>query len=181
MPSQGPNSPTSLANDASIGTLAWASPQAAAASDNVYATAVNQSVTTVTTNLLKATGFGFSIPPDAIVEGIVVEVERKAFGGASVVSDNRVSLYKADVLQATNKAAAGAWPTTDTYATYGSATDLWGDTWTAADINDPRFGVGISANVAQSIIAYIDHIRITVYYSLPGAVGGGMSMMTQII
>jgi hypothetical protein len=60
------------------------------------------------------------------------------------------------------------WTTQDTVSTYGAANDLWGTTWTAADINDPSFGVSVSAQHDTSGLATdarIDNITITVSYT----------------
>lgn len=75
-----------------------------------------------------------------------------SFGGASVV-DNVVSLVKADgSIGTTNKASAIVWDTTDTIATYGGQTDLWGETWSPADINNANFGAVLSAKVGSVVI-----------------------------
>ena len=51
--------------------------------------------------------------------------------------------------------------------TYGGDTDLWGETWTAADINDPGFGVSIRAqNTALGAQARVDSIAVRIYYEL---------------
>lgn len=74
-----------------------------------------------------------------------------SFGGATVV-DSVVSIVKADgTIGTTNKASATAWDTTDTIATYGSSTDLWGETWSPANINDADFGAVLSATVGGAV------------------------------
>lgn len=184
MPSQGPNSPTSAVNDPQGGTVAWSTPGNVFASDNAYAAASTTSTDQVRTYNIKATGFGFTIPSDATIEGIVVEIERKASGSSTgTVRDASVRLYKAGVLTGADRAAtATAWPTADAYKSYGGATDLWGTTWTPADINAAGFGVGLAAtllaNGPLTVTAYVDHIRVTVYYS---AGGSTIQSMTQII
>jgi len=47
---------------------------------------------------------------------------------------------------------------------------LWGNTWTYSDINASDFGVALATSNAGLISksVYIDHIRITVYYTSPG-------------
>jgi hypothetical protein len=97
-------------------------------------------------------------------------------------------------------------PTSDTYVSYGGASNLWDTTWTPSEINDSNFGAffqaydplnaldtrwlvaygfgftidsgatidGILLEIEQrqaSGIAYVDHVRITVYYTEGG--GGG--------
>lgn len=77
--------------------------------------------------------------------------------------DQSVRLLKAGVITGNNYAqTTAAWSTTDTYTTYGGAGDLWGTTWTEAQINASNFGAVFSASV-QNGTARVDHIRITIY------------------
>lgn len=167
MASSGPNSPGTLANDATVGTIAWTNPSNAAASDNVYATTGSLG----TTHYLKATNFGFSIPVGATINGIIVGIERNKSGEpGATIQDSAVRIVKANAsIGTTNKGDIGTnWPTTDTYKTYGSSSDLWGEIWTATDINDVDFGVVLSTlntPIDSGVSANVDHIRITVYYS----------------
>jgi hypothetical protein len=54
--------------------------------------------------------------------------------------------------------------------TYGSSTDLWGTTWTPADINAAGFGAALAVTEISSRganeTAHVDHITITVHYDL---------------
>jgi len=108
-------------------------------------------------------------------------------------------------LGTTDKATNTLISTTESYISYGSSSDLWGETWTPTDINDIDFGVvysvygtGLStiishylkatnfgfsipsgatingifvevevkkAESSNSYNTYIDHIRVTVYYT----------------
>lgn len=121
--------------------------------------------------LLLPFSFGFAIPAGATIDGIVVEIDRRCFAGSAV--DNRVQLAKGTAfanLVGTNKASATAWPTTSTIATYGSPTDLWGATWTPAEVNDnaisTAFAVFLSVKAtANNTDVGVDFIRATVYYT----------------
>lgn len=163
--------PSTGADDSSIGSLAWASPGNIIASDNTYATATASQGTGVYTHYLKATNFGFAIPSGATINGIVVTIERKAnysIDDRNVV-DNVVRLVKGGVVSGNNKADTSTYyPTVDGLAQYGGATDLWGLTFTPADINSSNFGVVLSCylnNIAGGVIASVDAISITVYYT----------------
>jgi hypothetical protein len=51
--------------------------------------------------------------------------------------------------------------------TYGGPTDRWGESWTAASVNDPGFGAAIQTRytfTAGNNDAGVDAVRITVYY-----------------
>lgn len=83
--------------------------------------------------------------------------------------DNSVRILKGGAITGNNLAQSTVtWPTTDTYATYGGVAELWGTTWTPADINSANFGVVFSA-IQQSTggTLRVDHIRITVYATAP--------------
>lgn len=152
-------SPGTGADDAAIGTVAWSNPGNVTAADGVKATAA--STPAATSHYLKATNFGFAIPEGAKIDGIVIEVKRSAVG---VAGDSAARIIKGGVIQAAGRAADGNWPASSTYQTYGSPTDLWGATWTAADINKADFGFAIAANITAAT-AEIDHIQATIYYT----------------
>ncbi len=156
MATAGPNNGATFVDDASVGTVAWNNPGNVQTSNNVYADA---GFSIGTSHYLKATNFGFNIP-FSDVKGIQVDVERNS-GGAT---DSSIKIVKAGVITGTNKSAGAAWPGTDTYASFGSASDLWGTTWNFSDINNSGFGVVISAAISTGSSTNIDHIRITVTY-----------------
>jgi len=166
----GPNSPSAATADSSSGgSVTWTNPTNVYTNDNVlYATASGGGG--ATTYYLNATGFGFSIPTGVTINGIVVEVDRKSSDSGPVknIVDYRVRIVKGGNVGATTREDTSTkWPTSDAYATYGTQTDLWGDSWAGSDINNVNFGVAIAAtlNGSQSRTASIDHIRITVYYT----------------
>ena len=130
----------------------------------------------VTTYYLKATNFGFTIPTDATIDGILVDVERMAHPGANnSVSDSRARIIKGGTIGSTDKAKAGAWgQTAEVFQTYGSPTDTWGETWTPSDINSSTFGFAIAAAIGGSVgSAAVDMIRIKVHYTTAGVAGSG--------
>lgn len=81
----------------------------------------------------------------------------------SGVVDKNVYLLKSNALIGSNYAqSTTVWPLTDTYQTYGGATDLWGTTWDYSDINNSGFGASLEANVLEGT-ANVDHYTLTVY------------------
>lgn len=171
MATLGPNSAGTGADDSSFGNIAWVNPGNITSSNDSYATNSG-----TPQHYLKATNFGFSVPADATINGITVEIERKKVrsNGTNTCKDARVRIVKSDgSIGTTDKAdTATDWPTTDTYKTYGGSSDLWGETWTATDINDVDFGVVLSATLTvaseSSCIALVDHVRITIDYTAAG-------------
>jgi hypothetical protein len=163
-------SPAQGLDDNSTGTKVWNNPSRVNSSDNQRATvAVND---LEASHFLKATNFSISLPSAAIIDGIVVDMERSvnSVNGGSIVRDNAVRLVKNGVILADDRATNTSWTTADTYETHGNSTDLWGTTWSAAELNSPAFGAAVSVTKANadsgSRTARIDHIRITIYYHL---------------
>jgi hypothetical protein len=70
------------------------------------------------------------------------------------------------VVGSTVRSSVSLWQTNDKVVTHGGSADLWGDTWTAADVNASNFGVAISATDGTATLALVDHITMTVYYTL---------------
>jgi hypothetical protein len=60
---------------------------------------------------------------------------------------------------------AQAVTTVEQYYLLGSSSSLWGETWTPSDINDPNFGIAMAAFINGGYLIYVDHIRMTVYYT----------------
>jgi hypothetical protein len=155
----GPNSPGTAVSNSSFGTTAWTNPGNAEASDNMFAVAAPGGSPT---QYLEVTNFGFALPGTAIIDGISVAIERKSAAGT--ITDARVRIVKGGVIGTTDEAAPGAWPTSDTVANYGGASDLWGETWTPSDINGAGFGVVVSA-MDDVDTAAVNFISISVTYT----------------
>ena len=163
----GPRNPGTAVNNTGAGSVAWPNPENIIAAGTPYATVTtNFSIS----NYLMATGYGFNLPANAIINGINVAINRQ---GSSTslsigVTDNTVQLLKGGALTGTNKASSTAWPTAMTLVNYGGNADLWGTTWTAANINASNFGVALSVGSLTSRTATVDYIRVTVTYQVPG-------------
>ena len=168
MADTGATNPGTLINDSSQGTKTWQGATNAQTSNNSRSFCFSMYNNT-TTQYLKVTNFGFSIPTDATIDGILVEVERRATS-SDALKDLEVFIVKSDGNYGSeNKADTGTtWPTSDAYVSYGNSTDLWSESWSYTDINDTDFGVGfraIGAASANNDQPEVDHIRITVYYT----------------
>lgn len=102
----------------------------------------------------------------------IYDKSTKSKNGAGLEVGNNKAVIPANSLP-------NAWPDTDTYQMYGGPSDLWGTTWTPADINSPDFGFSFQAD-AENSIASIDHVRTTVYYSVPLGVTCQSFTLTQV-
>ncbi|MEX0649952.1 MAG: hypothetical protein WD200_03050 [Candidatus Andersenbacteria bacterium] len=161
--SEGPLIVGTGANDNSFGTAAWSSPENITANDGTDAAV---GLSNSTSQYLKATNFGFDIPAGATIDGIVVEVEK--YANAVNIFDARARIVKGGVVGSTDKASGTQWDNgTPTIVSYGAGTtDLWGESWTADDINASTFGFVIAATTTGTFrVALVDFIRITVYYT----------------
>lgn len=155
------------------GGSSWTNPTNADATDGVFATSA---VNSTTSNMLKVVGFGFNIPNGATITGITMIVTGKL---SSVIHDGTdvFQLLKAGSPVGTAKSNTPIIATTtNTAYTEGSASDLWGTTWTPTDINNANFGVGYQCqNTGGSETMSIDSITITIDYT-----GGGGVQTTTI-
>ena len=115
--------------------------------------------------LIVANGFGFAIPAGATINGIIVEYKVNT-AGTDTVYDSEVVMVKGGVLGSINRASATSWKIND-WLSHGGATDLWGTTWTPAQINAADFGSAVSPKLigATSYDAVLTGCRITVYYT----------------
>lgn len=115
---------------------------------------------------LLATGFGFTIPTGARIDGIEAWVERNA-SASNALSDNEVYLLKAGAPVGTNVAGSTLYGTSDQTAAYGADTSLWGTTWTAEEINAGNFGLQfrVDSDTPSSLNASVDYITIRVTYT----------------
>ncbi|MFY0672678.1 MAG: T9SS type A sorting domain-containing protein [Bacteroidia bacterium] len=134
---------------------------------------------------LEATGFGFSIPVGATIDGIEVTVARKGSANSSI-RDRDVYLTKdGSSAVGTDYAVTGTnWLNTDDYATYGGSTDLWGTTWSVSEVNSANFGLLFQCRnrASGSRTAYVDNIQIKVYYTAAASnpAPGGVSSSIEL-
>lgn len=185
----GPNFPQNVSIDNTIGTARWANDMAARFSDDQRARVEPDQLnnTDRISNRLVLSGFGFNVPSNAQILGVVVEIERHyttddRYGLKP--RDNEVMLRIGTNTLSNNRARPeDEWSRgSDRWDRYGSETDLWGLGLTPAVINDPAFSVVLSVVVRgytversneelgrgeqepARTIAFIDAVRVTVYY-----------------
>lgn len=143
------------------GVTTWSNESNATASDDSNATcslAVNG-----ISYALKATDFGFSIPSNETVEGILFEVERSDDGNAGAIVFKSFAL-KNDI-PVGEPLFEGIWPSSEETSSDGGASDLHGETWLYSDINDADFGfyIGAKCTGPNATQVRVDHMKITVY------------------
>jgi hypothetical protein len=162
----GPNNGSTFTNVPIPGSnKSWINMGNAASSDDIYTSYGSLGGTAPSfTDYLQITGFNFAIPASVIINGIVIEVERADPNNRT--ANNSIRIVKNGVIGTTERSSGAGFSTTDTYQTFGNSGDLWGETWTEADINSVNFGIAFSArrSVNGANAGRVDHIRVTVYY-----------------
>lgn len=152
----------------------WTNPGNIGASDNAKATvAINAGQQSPN---LDASSFGFAIPTDAVVTGITVAVERGATTSGNIGDIDVYLLKNGSSTGITDHAVSGDWNSSDAIRTYGNSSDLWGTTWTPADVNASNFGLrfNVDNDAGSTVTASVDHIQITVYYQLAPSTSIGL-------
>src|SRR5260370_6762237 len=111
----------------------------------------------------QASQFGFALTGTTTIIGIQVSVvaERSVSDPSVTII---VEIMKLGVQTGNIKTANNITSSPVTY-TFGGTSDLWGTTWTANDINQSTFGVGIrmTNDAATSPIFSIRNVQITVF------------------
>lgn len=153
--------------------VAWTSPGNITTSDNSYAT-VALSNTNTSSQVLRATNFGISIPYHSTIDGVVCTFERKA-SAADTIRESHIYLIHDSgsgfQLLGNNKIVApNFWSTTEGDVSYGGPADKWGATLTSSIVSDSTFGVLINAiyysGYTVTETAYVDRVYVTLYYTV---------------
>lgn len=116
---------------------------------------------------LKALNPGMSVDTSKSIAGIQVVISMKKATGTTA-TDLTVKLVQGGTIVGDNKGANTDRSATEGTYTYGSPTDLWGTTWTPAQVNAATFGVVVQASNTAAVLA-IDTISVNVYWPIdPG-------------
>lgn len=166
----GPNNGTQFNTRALTGSSSnWSNTGNISTDDGAYASFADLPNTAgAYTDYITITGFGFSIPPTAIVTGILVEIERS--DPNQQTSDYSVRIIRKGVIGATEKSTGLPYPATDAYQSYGGSTDTWGETWSYKEIGSSTFGVAIAAQRSATggiSAGQIDNVRVTLFLQTP--------------
>jgi len=173
-----PDNDTSNPSSTSDPSSDWTGESNVYTSNDAYATFSGAG----TSGYLRVTGFSFSFPSAAVdIVGIKVEIERHAdwyIGGVApdlefyVPYDYEIKLLKAGTEVGDNKSSGAEWFVDDAYVSFGGQNDLWGTTWSEAEVDASNFGVSVKVtNPNANNVAYIDHVRITVYFRTSAGTG----------
>lgn len=169
MATAGPNFPTAATGSTNTiggGTVAWTNPTNIEANDGAVASCLPG---VAITDDLRGGTFGFSIPTGATIKGILLEVNGSAFVGG-------IEAFHTVVLEggggASANRAAGALGSTASTFSFGGSSDLWGTTWTPAQINAGGFVANItfqSTGGGPGTVS-VDWMRVTITYGTDASV-----------
>jgi hypothetical protein len=174
--SQGPNACGTAANVVSGPGNNWVNPTNIEINDGnpasvfLNAIAISQS--------LQGTNFGFGIPANATINGITVVIKKSSFDGN--IEDFQVKLIKGGSLSGTDKANTGTEVVIGggfSNFTYGGPADMWGNTFTPADINASNFGIGYRAQAPSPSGVDVDFVSIIVTFTVPV----GLTTVTDLL
>jgi hypothetical protein len=143
-----------------MGGAAWTSPGNATVSDDVYTTS-----TGVLTDFLDATGYGFSIPAGATIDGIEILVEGFQNLGGAALNGRPLKGGAPSPTPITGVPWPSGFP--DGTAVIGGSTSLYGDSFTPADINSASFGARIDGLNFFFPTVGVDSVGITVHFTPP--------------
>lgn len=162
--SAGPDLPTIASAGAG-----WSNPTFALANDATYASATSATTTTS----LSLSSFGFVIPIDATILGIVVEINARAVvatGTGSFPVFYWATLTKNGV-PVGNTEQVALTPSTDPGSQsyfLGGSVDLWGTSWSPNDIDNSTFGVniqGFNEFGGRTINFAVNYVTIKVFFT----------------
>ncbi len=98
-------------------------------------------------DVLRGYAYGFALPTGATVEGIQIDFEIQSSSTSVITQNVQAQIYKSGLpvgsVPGTPVPSSAIFQT----VTFGSPTDLWGTTWTASEINDLTFGLGLQVIV----------------------------------
>jgi hypothetical protein len=124
-----------------------------------------QIVKLVSSDYLVVDEFHFSVPAGATITGIRFDVEHANPSYAAV--DSAVRIVTSSI-RPTDRSSTAPWASFETVS-YGGAGDLWGETWSAADIESNTFGLALAADALTPGMSAttVGYVSATIYLSCP--------------
>lgn len=161
--------PAGTGADSGGGDEPWSFEEQIDSSDNQYALVTLGVDEDAQTNYLEASEFDYNLPAGAVIDGIEVTLETSKFNASPDFIASSVFIMKAGANAGTEKTPSNLFDnTSDTTVTLGGSSDLWGTTWTQADINSAGFGASVRAIRDSTVgdnVPRVDFISTTVYFN----------------
>jgi hypothetical protein len=122
------------------GGTPWINPNAVLSNNGFFASNTIAPLTTLDLDVLEIVHFAFSVPSTATVQGFSISVEAYATIGGTL----HVQMVK-DGVAVGNVESIALNVGSPTTLTLGGMNDLFGESWTFADLNNTAFGIQLSA------------------------------------
>lgn len=133
----------------------------------------------IPSGVCELTNFGFSIPSNATITGVVASITKYNGYDNGGTYDYTVQLVVAGNVVGANRALSTAWPNYPGGGfNYGSSSDTWGNSLTPANVSASNFGFGVSVSNKGSTYtsASITAASMTVYYNITTYDSGTVSV-----
>ena len=159
-----PSNATNQPKNGSGGT-SWTSPGNVASSNNAYATF--QIPGQAYSDWIRIYNFNCGISAGATINGIELKIERKSehYG---VHRDDDVTLAAGFSAKADKADFSTFYLMSDIIVSYGNSSDLWGTSWTPAEINDLNVFFSVANDACCNETVSIDHVQVCVWYTEAG-------------
>jgi hypothetical protein len=149
-------------------SASWTNANAIKVNDATYAT--RSMAPRALSGTITATNFGFGVPSNATILGISATIIHGDITGIGDIFDNIVQLVKLGAPVGNNEASGVVWGAPPETDSYGGPSDLWGTTWTPADVNSSGFGIQLQAknfSFVSTETAGVTFMSLGVSYSVP--------------
>jgi hypothetical protein len=144
-------------------TNTWTNPSYAYSSDETHATLSSMGARDYY-------NFGFSVPSNAVIDGIEVKLEAK---GSTAAGTIRAELsWNNGVSTTTVATTTGTLTTYDKVWKIGGPSYTWGRSWAYSEFTNANFRLRLVGNPSSNTIS-LDALQVRVYYHIGGGGGGG--------
>ncbi|MCP4997178.1 MAG: hypothetical protein GY933_00165 [Hyphomicrobiales bacterium] len=158
------------ASDGTVGTVEWDDPGNITADDASEAW-LDGPAKDAQSEYIKGSNFGLSVPTGATIDGIETRAQLHDANGVAPVAYITHAQVEHPSTGFGDDQEAGTTALTGTAADYdyGGSSELHGETWTAANVNDSSFAVAYSINVGNGGVfagePLCDAIWVKVHYT----------------
>lgn len=142
----------------------WTKTDSIYSSDNMRATS-----TGINSHRVGGKGFGIAVTDGATIDSIIVKIEGYASSAIGLARSYQVQLSKDGGATGVGDAVTGTWGNGSgaeaVVTVRGSTNNLWGTTWTEAEIESANFTVNVKKNTLSTAAHFVDQITVAVWWT----------------
>lgn len=146
----------------------WTKTDSIYSSDNMRATS-----TGTNSHRVGGKGFGIAVTDGATIDSIIVKIEGYASSAIGLARSYQVQLSKDGGATGVGDAVTGTWGNGSgaeaVVTVRGSTNNLWGTTWTEAEIESANFTVNVKKNTTNAAAHFVDQITVAVWWTAGGS------------